>query len=406
VPNASQRFWRGFRRSRKGQAQSEDPPVPRVANTRDPDFRSYRTPVQVCSRGCEYTELARRDLIIRSKRSGRAVTEVSWAFETSNCPKCGAGLLRECARCHRQILPPVADRCRFCGLPHPWAAERRGGRESAALRKWKPDEGVNDPARHLYEHLQQGDIWVIEGDITQMAVDAVISNDDVDGRMWTEVARAIKRAAGEDVERLAKTGAPFVLGQAWLTAPGDMRIKAIIHVAAMNRRGESNIDDTRKCLDAALDLAAKRGFESVGVAAIGSGPAAIEPERWLDEFVSAAVLHLSGAMWPRKRPQPLSIVLVLFEPNNFEETVRRIRGKVEDAWFEVGKPEGGGRPVPDPEPPADAQPMNRPPWWARFRRRAAALASARIPRALRARRETPADIPDRGEAAARGRADP
>ena len=98
------------------------------------NLRRYRTPVQVCPRGCGYHEIARRDLILKDGGKGRrgwAEVTAAFVFETNNCPKCGAPLLRKCARCHRKILAPVVDLCRACGLPQPWAAERRAGTDPA-----------------------------------------------------------------------------------------------------------------------------------------------------------------------------------------------------------------------------------------------------------------------------------
>ena len=243
------------------------------------DLRGYRVPVQVCPRGCDHHELARRDLLIRTAFSGRAEMHTAFTFETTNCPECGARMARRCARCKHEILAPVVDRCRFCGLPQAWAAERRAGADRASIRLWRPEPDdvreserrVHDPALLLYRRKDRGDIWVLDGDITRLDVDAIVSNDDVDGQMWAQVARAIRVAAGEGVERLAQEGKPFRLGHAGVTAPGSLQqLKGIVHVAAMSRHGESTLDTVRECLVAALKVAAAERYESSGVAAQGT----------------------------------------------------------------------------------------------------------------------------------------
>jgi hypothetical protein len=128
------------------------------------DLRHYRTPVQVCPRGCGYHELARRDVMFRPGPPGLAEPVATFKFETKNCTKCGAPLVGNCARCKEDILAPVVDLCRRCGLPQPWAAERRAGADRASIRLWRPEKKkkqqarrekggesrVNDPARRLY----------------------------------------------------------------------------------------------------------------------------------------------------------------------------------------------------------------------------------------------------------------
>jgi O-acetyl-ADP-ribose deacetylase (regulator of RNase III)/ribosomal protein L37E len=310
-----------------------------------------RTPVQVCPRGCEFRELARRDLMTKTRISGKAIVHASFTFETTNCPFCGSGLARTCGRCGHEIFAPVEDRCQFCGLPQPWATERRAGAERADLRAWSRDAKergelkgyANDPALELYESEGRGSLWVIEGDITQLEVDAVVSNDDVDGRMWSQVARAIKTGAGEGIERIAQEGKPFRLGHAWWTIAGGLQqMKGIIHVASMSRRGKADIRVIRKSLVGALDLATKQGCRSLGIAAIGSGPTTIEPSAWYRMFAEVVVEYLSERESSEgDGPPELAIVLALFEPADFPAEVERVGKAVRHAWRGTGQPSNG-----------------------------------------------------------------
>jgi O-acetyl-ADP-ribose deacetylase (regulator of RNase III)/ribosomal protein L37E len=287
----------------------------------------------------------------KTRMSGKAIVHVSFTFETMNCPFCGAGLARTCGRCGHEIFAPVEDRCQFCGLPQPWATERRAGAERADLRAWSRkawEEGelkgnANDPALLLYESRGRGSLWVIEGDITQLEVDAVISNNDVDGRMWSQVARAIKTGAGEGVERIAQEGKPFPLGHAWWTTAGGLKqMKGIIHVASMSRRGKADLRVIRKSLLAAFKLAAKKECSSLGVAAIGSGPTTIEPGAWYRMFVKVVVRCLDERKSSTEGgPPELAIVLTLFEPDDFQAEVERVGNAVRRAWWWAGGPPEG-----------------------------------------------------------------
>jgi O-acetyl-ADP-ribose deacetylase (regulator of RNase III) len=319
----------------------------------------YRTPILVCPRGCGFHEQARRDLIVRTGFWGRANVTATLNFETTHCPRDGAKLIGSCARCERPVFAPVVDHCEFCGVPQPWAAERRAGAERASLRRWRrsPEERekeidrVHDPALCVYSSSAKGpgdrsvDVWVLDGDIARLEVDAVISNDDIDGQMWSQSARAIKNAAGEGVERMAQEGKPFRLGHAWLTDAGDLQeMKGIIHVASMSRYGKSSIETARKCLSAALALASKREFRSIGLTAFGTGPAAIDRSEWIEVFAETAVGFLSGPT-ASDGTEKLAIVLALFERGDFEEQVEAVRSAFRRAWVKHGEP-ADGRPWP------------------------------------------------------------
>jgi len=307
----------------------------RAARRSTEAIKGYGVPAQVCPKGCEHVELARRDVLAQTRWTGRADVHVAYTFESTNCPLCGSRLVRRCARCEGAVVAPVAPRCQHCGLPHPWAPERRSGAEGTAVRRWRGAD-VNDPATRVYS-LGDSEIWVIEGDLVRMDVEAIVSNDDVEGRMWTEVAYSIRRAAGEEIAYLARDGAPRRMGTAWVTEAGALPIKGIIHVAAMNRRGEQSLKLVQTCLSEALARAVEERFRSVGVAAIGSGPNAIRLEKWLRAFAQTVVSHLP-AKPGNGATQPLAILLVLYEPADFDAAVRTLERAICDAWIAHGAP--------------------------------------------------------------------
>jgi O-acetyl-ADP-ribose deacetylase (regulator of RNase III) len=354
-----------LRRRRWSRAERQAAEV--EARSKIKDLRRYRSPVQVCPRGCGYHEMARRDLRMHTAKWGRSEVIAEFVFETRNCPECGAPLAKKCARCKQENLAPVVDLCRSCGLPQPWAAERREGAERSAIRLWRPESKkkrkkktkvemrVNDPARRLYRYAtekkrkgkrkrrktKRGDVWVIEGDIVQLDVHAVVSNDDVDGQMWAQVARSIKKAAGEGVERLAQEGKPFKLGDAWVTTPGNLQqMKNIVHVASMNRQGETSEDTVEKSLASALELAVRKGHKSIALACFGI--ATIGRNRWFEIFAETTVAFYGDPGNFKKRKDRLAIVLVLFEPaEKFEEEVETLEQMLHAAWVRAGEPASG-----------------------------------------------------------------
>ncbi len=333
----------------------EPPDKPSV----DPD--AYRLRAQVCPRGCEFTETARRELIAKTRFGsfGRTRLSAEHRYESSNCPKCGALLIGKCARCGNSILAPVGQRCTSCGLPHPWAAERRSGLAQQPVRKWrKGEEDVNDPATPVYQ-AKRGEVLALDGDILRLKIDAIISNDDVDGQMWTEIAHGIRTRGGGEIERLARVGAPRPIGQAWITPAGELPAKAVIHVASMNRRGASNDKWVGECLREAFALAENSDeIGSLGVATINSGPSAIPLPDWIKVFAEACVAHLHPSNLEQEAQEGapeaarLEVLLVLYAPSNFEVSLDELREGLHAAWCAVGRPADGEvlGPLPKPQP--------------------------------------------------------
>jgi O-acetyl-ADP-ribose deacetylase (regulator of RNase III) len=300
-----------------------------------------RMRVQVCPRGCSY-QLGRRDLVTRTRLSGKADIRVEYAFETSNCPKCGTIFQRECGRCQRPIFVPVSDRCEFCGLLQPWASERRATALRSQPRQWRPVEdsdarpGNPSPAVLLGRPSATTELLAIEGDITSFDIDAVISDDDMDGRMWASVASSIKSVAGADIERDSVSRGPYPLGSAWFTYGGNLPASGIIHVAAMDHKGRSNgLDTIRMCIESGLAEALRRGMQSVALAAIGTWPQnialgpwpqAIPLETWLEEIPPEIVRILRGVT-----DRKLAVLLVLFQPDDFKSLTDLLQAAVRSA---------------------------------------------------------------------------
>jgi O-acetyl-ADP-ribose deacetylase (regulator of RNase III) len=315
------------------------PPDPRWEEA--DDWRSdrvdrSRSQASVCPRKC-VTLSARREVLARSLPGGRAEVRVHFEHETDNCPKCGSTLLKKCGRCEAPLLSPVGDRCEGCGLPFPWAPERLASDGKTRPRQWKKSRTAV-PAKRIYRvgkarpRLQ---LLMIEADITNLNVDAIVSNDDVDGRMYTQIASSIKAVAGTDAETQSRRGGPYPQGVAWLTDPGTLRLlRTIIHVSAVDRQGRTDLVMIERCLRSALDLAREEGCQSVGVAAFGTGPTGtrknlITVENWLEAMTRAAVsyLHaLSIASDSKNRESaPLSVIFTIYGRDDFDALVKSCR---------------------------------------------------------------------------------
>jgi O-acetyl-ADP-ribose deacetylase (regulator of RNase III) len=112
---------------------------------------------------------------------------------------------------------------------------------------------------------------VREGDIAEVAADAIANA--ANDRLWmgAGVAGAIKRAGGVEIEREAMAQGPIGLGTAVATSAGRLPAQWVIHGAVMGQDlrtdGELVARTTRACLEVADGL----GCCSLALPAFGTG---------------------------------------------------------------------------------------------------------------------------------------
>ena len=114
-------------------------------------------------------------------------------------------------------------------------------------------------------------IEVVQGDITDQEVDAIVNAANNNLWMGTGVAGAIIRKGGAAIEAEAIAQAPIRIGDAVITGGGTLPADHVIHAAAM---GQDLATDGQKIHDAtisALELAEANDLKSIAFPAIGTG---------------------------------------------------------------------------------------------------------------------------------------
>ena len=115
------------------------------------------------------------------------------------------------------------------------------------------------------------ELEVVEGDITELDVDAVANAANNELWMGACVAGAIKRAGGSEIEQEAVAQAPIAVGQAVATGAGNLRAKHVVHAAVMGQDLQTSAElisqATRRTLEVADDLRSR----SLAMPAFGTG---------------------------------------------------------------------------------------------------------------------------------------
>jgi O-acetyl-ADP-ribose deacetylase (regulator of RNase III) len=116
-----------------------------------------------------------------------------------------------------------------------------------------------------------GRITLVEGDITEQPVDAIVNAANSALVLGAGVAGAIRSKGGPSIQAECDAHGPIEVGDAAVTGAGDLPVRFVIHAAGMAPGGQASEDSVRHSLRRSLELARERGCRSVAVPAIGAG---------------------------------------------------------------------------------------------------------------------------------------
>src|SRR5579872_1408786 len=106
-------------------------------------------------------------------------------------------------------------------------------------------------------------VLFMKGDITEMAVDAVVNAANTDLTMTAGVAGAIRQKAGERIQDDCERLAPIRLGAAAVTAGGNLKAHFVIHAATMRPEERATAESLRLATRASLMRAEEKAIRSI-----------------------------------------------------------------------------------------------------------------------------------------------
>lgn len=133
-------------------------------------------------------------------------------------------------------------------------------------------------------------ILFLKGDITDMAVDAIVNAANTDLMLGSGVAGAIRRKGGPRIEEECERRGPISLGEAAVTTGGNLKAFYVIHAASMRLGGKTTADSLRQATHHTLQRAEEKAFKSIGFPAIGTGVAGF-PMKECAKIMIQEVLH-------------------------------------------------------------------------------------------------------------------
>ncbi len=139
-----------------------------------------------------------------------------------------------------------------------------------------------------------GRIFLVEGDITEAEVDAVVNAANSALILGAGVAGAIAEKGGPSIQAECDAIGPIEVGDAALTGAGELRARYVIHAAGMPAAGAATEQSVRACMRRSLELASEKGCRSVAVPAIGAGIGGLSSQRCAEILIEETRRHLAG----------------------------------------------------------------------------------------------------------------
>lgn len=158
-------------------------------------------------------------------------------------------------------------------------------------------------------------LQLVEGDLTELGVDAIVNPANSYGVMGGGVAGAIRKKGGVEIENEAVKQAPILIGEAIATGAGALPCRVVIHAPTMTHPAEvTSVENIKKATRAALECADQAGLKQIAFPGMGTGVGRVEPE--------AAARAMAEEAWAFK-PEHLEEVLFVSLGEELKQAFRK-----------------------------------------------------------------------------------
>lgn len=177
----------------------------------------------------------------------------------------------------------------------------------------------------------ESSVELLEGDITELDVDAIVNAANTELVLGTGVAGAIVAKGGPGIQEECNRLAPIGLGQAAATSAGELRARYVIHAAGMgaDRRTSSGVLETvtRNTLLCAED----KKVRTVAFPAIGTGVGGVKLEDSAKIMLDVVLDYLQeGTNYLKK------VMFVLYGSRAFDVFKAELEKECEERGLKMG----------------------------------------------------------------------
>jgi O-acetyl-ADP-ribose deacetylase (regulator of RNase III) len=134
-------------------------------------------------------------------------------------------------------------------------------------------------------------VAILQGDLTQQDVDAIVNAANNDLELGGGVAGAIARAGGPQIQTECRAIGPIEVGDAAITGGGRLKARFVIHAASMRLGGRTNAESLRSSTRRSLEIAKDKGLRSIAFPAVGTGIAHFPMDECARIMLEEVVAH-------------------------------------------------------------------------------------------------------------------
>jgi O-acetyl-ADP-ribose deacetylase (regulator of RNase III) len=114
-------------------------------------------------------------------------------------------------------------------------------------------------------------VEVLQDDLTDQDVDAIVNAANNDLILGGGVAGAIARRGGPTIQAECRAIGPVEVGGAAITGGGQLKARFVVHAASMRLGSRTSAESLRGSTRRSLELASERGLRSIAFPAVGTG---------------------------------------------------------------------------------------------------------------------------------------
>jgi len=134
----------------------------------------------------------------------------------------------------------------------------------------------------------------VQGDLTEMDVDAIVNAANNDLQLGGGVAGAIRRKGGEEIQCECDAIGSIPVGGAAITSGGRLKARHVIHAASMEFGGRTSASALRSSTAHSLRIASENNLQTIAFPAVGTGIAGFPMRDCAEIMLTEAVRHLKG----------------------------------------------------------------------------------------------------------------
>jgi O-acetyl-ADP-ribose deacetylase (regulator of RNase III) len=134
-------------------------------------------------------------------------------------------------------------------------------------------------------------VEVLQGDLTQQDVDAIVNAANNDLELGGGVAGAIARAGGPQIQAECRAIGQIEVGDAAITGGGMLRARFVIHAASMRLGGRTSAESLRQSTRRSLEIAREKSLTTIAFPAVGTGIAHFPMDECARIMLEEVVAH-------------------------------------------------------------------------------------------------------------------